>query len=568
VTSDEGGQPEDGDPGTSRSTSERGPIREPHSAMGSQGTPYAEAPLRAHSWLSWIWLFPILAAAVVLGLAWRDLTERGPEITIAFTDASTLQPGQSPIKYKGVSVGIVQSIGLTADASQVVVRARMKRFIQPYLASGARFWIVQPRVGAQGITGLTTLVSGAYIEMYPGRGPPLRHFTGLEQPPVLQPDTSGTFFTLLAPDASALIPGAPITFRGITVGEVEGFSLAPSDREVRIYAFIRAPYDRLVHAGTRFWNVAGIDLNAGSQGFQLRVNSWQQLLAGGVAFDTPTGASLSAPTVRDRTFRLYDNRSQALRYPTGQPLVYEVRFAANARGLGKGTPVELEGTGVGEVISKRLIYDRASGSLYTRAKIAIDPEALDIPGLPASDAAEQTAAVKTALAHLVSRGLRAQLISSSLITGSKLVALDLVAGAPAARIRLIDGVEQLPAAPGTDIDAILRSVQDTLHHLDQATAGPQLRHAVVELDATLTKLNQLTTTLTPQTASLLKSLRATSEAAQRAANAASATFGANGAENTDLPRLMRQLSEAARSVRELADYLDRHPEALLRGRRH
>jgi paraquat-inducible protein B len=555
VTSGAGGQPEDRDDGASR---------------GPQGgdAPYAEAPLRAHSWLSWMWLFPIVAAAVVLGLAWRDLAERGPEITVRFVDAGTLQPGQSPIKYKGVSVGIVQSIGLTADASQVLVRARMKRFIQPYLASGARFWIVQPRVGAQGITGLTTLVSGAYIEMYPGRGAPKRHFTGLDEPPVLQPDTSGTFFTLLAPDASALIPGAPITFRGIAVGEVEGFSLAPSHREVRIYAFVRAPYDHLVHAGTRFWNVAGIDLNAGSQGFQLRVNSWQQLLAGGVAFDTPAGASLGPPGARNRTFQLYDNRSQALRYPSGRPVLYQVRFAANARGLGKGTAVELEGTGIGEVTSTRLLYDRASGTLYTRATIAIDPADIEIPGVASSDAAEQAAAVKAALAHLVTHGLRARLVSSSLITGSKLVSLDVVAGAPAARIRLVAGVEQLPAAPGTDIDAMLRSLQQTLHHLDQATAGPQLRHALVELDATLTKLDQLTTTLTPQTESLVKSLRATSDAAQRAANAASATFGANGAENTDLPRLMRQLSDAARSVRELSDYLDRHPEALLRGRRH
>lgn len=534
----------------------------------AEGKPaYTEAPLRAHAWLSWFWLFPIIAAAVVLGLAWRDLATRGPEITIAFDDAGSLQPGESPIKYKGVSVGVVQSIGLTSNASQVLVRARMKRFIEPYLASGARFWIVQPRVGAQGISGLTTLVSGAYIEMNPGRGAPLRRFTGLAEPPVLQPDTAGTFFTLLAPDASALIPGAPITYRGINVGEVEGFSLAPSRREVRIYAFVRSPYNRLVRAGTRFWNVAGIDLAASAAGFQLRVNSWQQLLAGGVAFDTPAGASLAPATTRNLTFPLYESHDEALRFPLGKPLVYQVRFGGDARGLARGTPVALEGTGIGEVAARKLVYDRATGTLYTRATLTIDPDDIDIPGIAAEDAAARASAVRAALAHLVSRGLRARLISSSLITGTKLVALDRVRGTPPATIRVVDGVAEIPVAPGTDIDAILRSAQDTLRHIDRATAGPQLRHALTELDATLTRLDRLTTTLGPQAQSLLASLQETSRAAQRAANAASSALGANGTENTDLPRLMRQLSEAARSIRELADYLDRHPEALLRGRR-
>ena len=535
---------------------------------GAGRASYPEAALRPHSWLSWMWIIPVIAAAVVLGLAWHNLAERGPEITIAFDDAGTLEPGQSPIKYKGVSVGMVQSIGLTADATKVVVRARMRRFIAPNLAPGARFWIVQPRVGAQGITGLTTLVSGAYIEMYPGHGAPLRHFEGLGEPPVMQPDSAGTFFTLLAPDASALIPGAPITYRGIDVGEVEGFALDRSHREVRIYAFVRFPYNHLVHAGTRFWNVAGIDLVAGTQGLQLRVNSWQQLLAGGVAFDTPQGASLGPPTAHHLTFTLYDSREQAMRYPLERALEYTMRFAQNARGLAPGTPVELEGTEVGEVTSRVLTYDPHTGALYTRATIAIDPDAIDVLGVGPSGVAKRAAAVRAALARLVAQGLRARLLSSSLVTGSMLVALDRVRGAPPARIRVVDGTPEIPVAPGTDIDTILRSAEETLRHIDRATAGPQLRHAVTQLDATLTALDRLTTSLTPETRSLIKSLRATSAAARQTANAASAALGANGTQNTDLPRLMRQLNDAARSIRELADYLDRHPEALLRGRQH
>jgi paraquat-inducible protein B len=525
-----------------------------------------EATLRAGSWLSWVWLVPVIAACVVLWLAWRSLEQRGPQITIALADAGALQPGQTPVRYKGVNVGIVESVELTADASKVLVRARMTRAIEPYLATGARFWIVQPRVGAQGISGLATLVSGSYIEMYPGRGESQRSFTGLAEPPILQPDTAGTFFTLLAPDVSSLIPGAPITYRGIDVGEIEGSSLAPSQTQVEIYAFVRAPYDHLVHPQTRFWNVAGIDVVAGPQGVQVRVSSWQQLLAGGVAFDTPARSLSGPPAPFDSRFQLYDSRSEAFRYPQGKPLLYRVEFAENARGLLKGTPVELEGTGIGEVTDSSLLYDRRRGSLYTLATVAIDPTALDIPGIPQTATAEQADAVEAALEHLVAGGLRARLVSSSLLTGSKVIALDMLTEVPPARVREVAGVAELPTAPAADIDEILQSLENTAHHIDRATAGPQLTHALTQLDSALTHLNQLSVALGPQAQSLIASLRATSAAAQRTADAAGAVLGANGSQSVDLPRLMRQLDDAARSIQELADYLDRHPEALIRGR--
>jgi paraquat-inducible protein B len=533
-----------------------------------EGSSYEHAIVTGRSWLGWVWLVPILAAGVVLWLAWRGLAARGPQITIAFTDAGTLEAGQTPVKYKGVNVGRVETIRLAADVSHVVVYARMSRAVEPYLATGARFWIVQPRVGAQGISGLTTLVSGAYIEMYPGRGEAQRSFTGLEQPPVLQPNTRGTSITLIAPSAGSLLPGAPITYRGVDVGEIQGSELAPSNRQVKIYAFVRAPYDRLVHAETRFWNAAGIDLIAGAQGLRVRVNSWEQLFAGGVSFDTPDWALGGAPSVAGSNFQLYDSRSEALLYPHGTPLVYHLEFTGNARGLQNGTPVELEGSAIGEVTAAQLIYDPARKLLYTDATIAIDASAVDVPGLTQAPTPQHAAAVRAGLESLVARGLRAQLVSSSLLIGEKIVALETLPGASPARMQQVAGATELPTAPPANIDTILQSVQDTVGRIDRATAGPKLNRALDELDSTLLHLNQLATELQPQTQALVASLRATAEAAQRTAQAAGAVLGANATQSADLPDLMRQLSDAARSVRELADYLDRHPDALLRGRRN
>ncbi|HXS26261.1 MAG TPA: MlaD family protein [Steroidobacteraceae bacterium] len=524
--------------------------------------------VRRRSALSWFWLAPIIAAGVVLWLAWRALAARGPQITIAFTDAGTLQPGQTTVKYKGVNVGLVESVELARDVSRVLVHARMSRSIEPYLATGARFWIVQPRVGAQGISGLTTLVSGAYIEMYPGHGEEQRQFTGLEEPPVLKPETPGRFFTLLAPDAGTLIPGAPVTYRGLAVGEIEGSSLASSGQQVEIYAFVRAPFDHLVHPESRFWNEGGIVVNAGAQGVRIRMSSWQQLIAGGVAFDTPEWSLQGEPSAQDATFTLFDTRGEALRYPRRPPIFYGVEFAGNARGVGIGTPVELEGTAIGEVTESHLIFDPHTKRLHTVAKLALDPSVIEVTGVPRSEFAQHRKALATGFENLIAKGLRARLVSSSLLTGQKLIALDLLPGAPPVQRREeVAGVAAIPTAPAADIDDILASVQSTVQHLARATSGPQLAHALQSLDSTLTRLDQLTTSLQPQVQTLVASLEATSASMQRAADAANGVLGTNGRQSVDLPRLMHQLSDAARSVRELADYLVRNPDALLRGRR-
>ena len=537
------------------------------SSTPENGPEYERAALSGRSWLSWFWLVPVFAAVVVLGLAWQGLAERGPEITISFNDAGTLEAGQTPVKYKGVDVGRVERIELTSDVSHVVVRARMSRSIEAYLSTGARFWIVQPHVGAEGISGLTTLVSGAYIEMYPGRGREERHFTGLDVAPVLQPNTPGTSITLLAPTAGQFIPGAPVTYRGVDVGEIEGSALARSDKQVEIYAFVRSPYDHLVHPQTRFWNAAGLDFSAGAQGLRLRVSSWEQLFAGAVSFDTPDWALGSPQSVAGSRFQLYDSRAEAMLYPQGTPLLYHLEFSGNTRGLQNGTPVELEGSSIGEVTASHLIYDPHRKALYTEATIAIDASAVRVSGQPQAPTPEHAAAVRVGLADLVNEGLRAQLVSSSILIGEKIVALEMLPGAPAAHVQQVAGTAQLPTAPAANVDDILRSVQETVHNIDRATAGPKLGHSLDQLDSMLTRLDQLAGELQPETRSLIESLRATSDAAQRTAQAAGAAFGANTGANIDLATLMRQLNDAARSVRELADYLDQHPEALLRGRR-
>jgi paraquat-inducible protein B len=512
-------------------------------------------------------LVPIGAAAIVIWLAWRTLSDRGPAITISFRNVDGLQAGQTKIQHRNVDIGLVESLELTPDMSRVIVHARMTRKAAAHLTENTRFAIIAPRVGVGGISGLSTLVSGSYVEMYPGKpGAARRDFVGLDEPPVLPPDTKGRSFTLLSTDLGSLTRGSAISFRGVAVGEVEDYALRAGNQGVTVTAFIRAPYDDLVHPETRFWNAGGVDLTLGTQGLRIRANSWEQLLSGGIAFETPDDTLSKPSSPGGSVFGLYDNRSAAERAPQGPTLIYVADFEGNQRGLDAGTPVELQGVEVGEVTESHLRYDDRRHTLVTRAKFYVDPRRVHIMNMPTADS-DQHEAVRQWIEQLVGDGLRAQVSSASFLTGFKLVGLEMDRGAPRAHLEREGEYAKMPSTTAGDLTAVLQNVQSVLKNIDRATSGPQLGHALQSLDDTLTRLDKVTHDIEPDIKSLIKSLRDTADSAQNTLNTVQGLMGNTAPTGTDLPRLMRELTEAARSVRGLADYLDRHPEALLRGRK-
>ncbi len=528
----------------------------------------AVARQRPHRWFVWVWVVPIIAAGIVVWLAWRALADHGPAITISFKVADGLQAGQTKIQHRNVDLGVVESLQLTADMSRVIVHARMTREAADYLNENTRFAIIAPRVGVGGISGLSTLVSGSYVEMYPGKaGRPQRAFTGLDEPPALPPDTPGRFFILDSADLGSLTRGSPISYRGMTVGEVEDYVLSPDGQGVRVTAFIRAPYDHLVHPETRFWNAGGVDLTIGTQGVRFRANSWQQLLAGGIAFETPQEVLARPQSPTSAAFHLYDNRRAAVRAPLGDELYYLAEFPGNQRGLSGGTAVELEGNEVGEVEEAHLRYDDKKHTLVTRVVFSVDPKRVDILDMPHPKGSDQQEAVRRWMETLVLDGLRAQVTTVSFLTGLKIVGLEMNKGEPKVRLERVGNYVKIPAGESGDFSEILQNLQSVLKNVDRATSGPELGHAIKSLDDTLTRLDKVTQEVEPDIKSLVKSLRETADSAQNTLNTVQSLIGNTAPTGTDLPRLMRELTEAARSVRGLADYLDRHPEALLRGRK-
>jgi paraquat-inducible protein B len=529
-----------------------------------------EARVQKRRWFAWVWVVPIVAAAIVIWLASRALADRGPMITIEFKAAEGLLAGQTKVQHRDVDVGSVESVELTSDMLRVVVRARMTRQSVPFLNENTRFYVVAPHVGVGGISGLSTIVSGSYIEMYPGPpGKSQRDFVALDEPPILPPDAHGRFFTLESTDLGSLTRGSPISYHGVSVGEVEGYLLAENGGHVTVTAFVRSPWDSLVHPETRFWNAGGVDVSLGAQGVRVRANSWQQLLSGGIAFETSTDVLSKEAAPPNADFQLYDNRQSALRAPRGPEIVYVADFQGNQRGVEPGIPVELDGDEVGEVKEAHLRYDGPHQTLVTRVTFSVDPERVKIDGMPAAAGADPRDAAGGWLKTLVSHGMRAQVASASFLTGQKLIALDMTPNAPPAHIEQVGALTEFPATSSGDLTEILQDVRGVLKNLDRATSGPQLGHALKSLDNTLTRLDGFTRDVEPDIKSLVKSLRDTADSAQGTLTAVQGMMGsnANNPANTDLPKLMRELEDAARSVRVLADYLDRHPESLLRGRK-
>src|SRR6185312_6230633 len=209
--------------------------------------------------LSLIWAIPVITALVAGWLVWKTWSERGPLITITFDSAEGVTADQSHVRHKDVDMGVVKKVALSKDLQHVIVTVQMNAEATPLLTDKARFWVVKPRFFAGSLSGLQTLISGAYIELLPSAtgGTPKTEFVGLENPPVLQTDVPGRTFLLHASRIGSLNLGSPVLYRDLTVGEVLGWDVAEMAKSVTIHVFVREPFDRYVHDNSRFWNASG-----------------------------------------------------------------------------------------------------------------------------------------------------------------------------------------------------------------------------------------------------------------------------------------------------------------------
>jgi paraquat-inducible protein B len=509
--------------------------------------------------ISTVWLVPLIALLIGGWLAFRAWSERGPRITISFEGAEGLTAGQSKVKYKDVEVGKITAITLSPDWSRVVLTVEIHRHAAGLISQNSRFWVVRPRIGIGGVSGLGTLLSGAYVAIDPGRpGEWSDEFTGLEEPPIVTARQQGRSFTLRAQKLGSINVDSPVLFRHLRVGEVTGYELEKSGEAVDIHIFVHGQYAQLVHKDSRFWNAGSFDVSIGASGVHAGADSAVAMLFGGVSFESPTSLGSGEPAPEGHVFALFPSHSQIDERVYLNRRYYVVHFNESVRGLARGAAVEFRGIQVGEVEDIRLDFDAARVEGQVTVLVVLEPERLKLLG-------KATEQVDDVLAKLVSKGLRAQLRMGSLLSGSLFVDLDFYPRASKAALGTYGSYRTIPATASSmgallgDLSALL----ERLHGLPLEEIAQEVRTGLPMVKETLKELQRLLQRTSGET---VPKVGAALEQAQRTLARVEAAMGPGAPVQQDLRRALEELSNAARSLKGLADTLERRPESLLRGK--
>lgn len=525
--------------------------------------PEAVAKPRRRWSIQLVWIIPIIAALVGGTMAVRAFLERGRTITITFKTGGGLEAGKTKIKYKEVEIGEVKNIAIAGDRSHVIVTAKVRRDSKGFLVEDTRFWVVRPRIIGGYVSGLGTLMGGAYIGVEAGKSSkPSRTFRGLEVPPVVTKDVPGTTFFLHADDLGSLNISSPIYFRRLQVGQVVAFDLDRNGRGVTFTIFINSPYDQYVKANTLFWNASGIDLALNASGFKVNTESIVSILLGGVAFQSPEDNGKTPRAPNNSIFTLFANKEDALRHAE-TAWTFLLMFRESVRGLSADSPVEFHGVPLGEVYKIDLKFDPLVKDFYIAVEMRLYPERLRgirSPGLiPPEDS-------RRFITELIDRGLRARLGSGNILTGQRYVALEFLPKSPKAKINWSGNPPEFPTTRAGDkeLQESLAQIARKIEKMPLEEIAAEARHAVRSLDKALRSADRL---LNRVDAEIVPEARAVLNEAQNTLSEAREVLSTDAPLQRDLRETLRELSRAAWSVRILVDYLERNPESLIRGKK-
>jgi len=534
--------------------------------------------------LSLVWTVPIVAVLVGAVLVVRALLQAGPEITIEFRSGEGIEPGRTEVRFKEVVVGHVKSVTIGPQGQKVLVTATLERSVKSIAVDDSRFWVVRPRIGTAGVSGLGTLLSGVYIGVDAGESAESRtQFAGLDQPPLVLRGEPGRSFVLQADDLGSLDFGSPVYHRRVRVGRVVGYSLEPGGQKIAIQVFIEAPNEGLVTLGTRFWHASGVNLQLNASGLTLNTESLASVIAGGIAFGPRPDDAPGPPAASGQQFRLFDGERGAMAPDDGEPLRVRMVFDQSLRGLDAGAPLDLLGVEVGTVRSVALQPEGSSHTLPVQVLADLYPLRLGAvrERFVARHGADKVD--RALLKELVDHGLRAQVRSGNLLTGSLYIALEFAPRAKRAKFDLTAAVPELPTVPGAlaDLQPQLADIVARLSRVRFDEIGSDLQAALkavnastASMQAALSSVDATFRELTPDAKAAIAEMRQTLAHANQTLAGAQATLRSAESNLTDSQaplqrnanQALAELQRAAQSLRALADYLQRHPESLLRGK--
>ncbi|RLM23051.1 paraquat-inducible protein B [Brenneria alni] len=463
---------------------------------------YAVADIETIKRWSPVWIVPIVTVLIGAWILFYHFSHQGPQITLLTKDAEGIEAGKTTIKSRSVDVGVVESVILSDNLHQVEIKARLHDGMDKLLREDSAFWVVKPQVGRAGISGLGTLLSGAYIELQPGvRGDEKNEFTLLDAPPLASPDAKGIRIILDSEQSGQLNVGDPVLFRGYRVGSVETSEFDPKARKMRYQLFISSPYDSLVTTNVRFWKDSGVAFDMSAQGMRVEMGSLATLFSGGVSFDVPSGWDLGSAATSQAEYKLFDDQRSIQDSLYTEYKEYLMFFNESIRGLQPGAPVEFRGIRLGTVtkvpfFTKDLKQD-IDNDYRIPVLIRIESDRFD-KDLGGEFDFEQH------LSNSQSLGLRAALKSANLLTGALFIDLDFYPQEKVnKKLMTIDGYPVLPTVSGglSQIQQKLMSVLDKINGLPLNPMINEATQTLAESQATLREMQKTLASLNKITAS-------------------------------------------------------------------
>ena len=515
---------------------------------------------KANRWLpSLVWLIPLLAALIGLTLVVKSFVDQGPTVVVSFRSGDGLEAGKTKVKYKDVDIGLVRAISLSRDLSKVLVTIDMSKEARRFTVADTRFWVVKPRVGASGVSGLGTLLSGAYIGVDAGKSEENRtEFTGLEKPPQVARDEKGSSYILHGDNLGSIDVGSPVFYRRIQVGQVTGFDLDDAGRGIKMTVFVSAPYDQYVGKNTRWWHASGVDVRLDSSGFKINTQSLAALLVGGLAFESVNGLKPQVQAPGGTHFALAADQSSAMREPEGMPITTVLYFDQSLRGLSPGAPVDFRGIVMGEVRSVGVEFDPVKKSFRMPVTVDMYPARLGHTFAETIANDQERNVGPQVLERLVARGLRGQLRTGNLLTGQLYVALDFFPNAAPVKMDTTQEVLEVPTVPNS-LDELQTQIASIARKLDKVPfedIGNNLRDTLKTANVLFKQLD----------AQVVPEMKDTLGEARKTFGEANQLLQKDSPVQSDLREALQQLTQTMQSLNALSDYLERHPESLIRGK--
>ncbi len=537
-------------------------------------------------WPGWIWAVPVAAVGIVGWLALRSWTQSGPDVKVIFPVIADLRPGDTKVTFEGYDVGHVEDVHLQPDLTHMRVRLSLDPDMQHHLGKGTEFFIIGKNMSLAHLSDVKSLISGVSVGIHPRPGDKQDQYEGLAEPPVLDFGETGTAMTLHAGKLGSIQRGTPIYYLDQKVGKVEAVRMT-GEHSFDFTILVDTPYAGFVHDGTRFWRAGPIHLSTGGNGPSLQFQSISALFEGAIAFETPQVPAAGAVAATDHSFALYDSEDAAKNAPDGEGVSYRVVFN-DASGVPEAeAPVKLFGKRIGSVRDGALVYHPENATMDVDTTIVLQPR--DIALADGGNWTDPRRQMDDMLRHLVARGLHASLSQSPPMIGGEEVALTMMPGKPGA---LGEGtVPEIPStAGGGSVAGIMAQVGDVVakvndmplpriadnlrdisRHIAQLTSSPALAATLRQVDRATANVQRITTDVSRDLPPMLDEVRQTVAEAQNSLSSAQSLLSARGTVanapgSAGLPQALYEITRTARALRELSDFLDRHPSAVLVGR--